>query len=344
MRSNSLRSVLVVQTAFIGDVVLVIPLLKAIHNFWPDAYLDIMVRPPAHNLVETLPYVRSVIVFDKYGTDRGMRGVKRTARLLSENLCDVAFIPHRSFRSGLIPYLSGIPGRIGFSKGGGRIFHTRRIPYPRGNHEIQRNLKLLSTLGISPAAEPPEVISTLEDVEFVNDKLSVVEGSTLIAFAPGSVWFTKRWLEEYFIQVGESCIQRGWRVVLIGGEEDSQLCGSISDALGSECLDLSGKTSLRQSVEVLRRTALLVSNDSAPTHLGIAAGTRVITIFGSTTPEFGFAPFGSKGKSLGIELDCRPCTDHGRQRCPKKHLRCLKDISPEMVFEEIVEMLEDIPE
>ena len=344
MRSNSLRSILVVQTAFIGDVVLVIPLLKAIHNFWPDTYLDVMVRPPAQNLVETLPYVRSVIVYDKYGTDRGIRGIKKISRLLRENLYDVAFIPHRSFRSGLIPYLTGVPGRIGFSKGGGRLFHTRSIPYPRGSHEIQRNLKLLSPLGKKPAAEPPEVIPTTEDFEFINGELSAVEGSTLIAFAPGSVWFTKRWPEEYFIQLGESCIQRGWRIVLIGGEEDSQLCGSISDALGSECLDLSGKTSLRRSVEVLRRTALLVSNDSAPTHLGIASGTCVLTIFGSTTPEFGFAPFGSKGKSIGIKLNCRPCTDHGRQSCPKKHLGCLKEISPGMVFDEIVEILKDITE
>ncbi len=333
-------SVLVIQTAFIGDVILVTPLLKAIHDFFPDADIDVMLRPPSDNLVETLPYLRSVIIFDKYGTDRGFKGVKKFAQMIKESNYDLIFLPHRSFRSGFIAYLSGVKNRVGFKRGGGLLFHSKRIPYPDKLHEIQRNLRLLSPFGEVPAPTFPEVVSSAQDIAVVDERLEKVQGSRLIAFAPGSVWMTKRWLEDYYVELGKMCVDADFRVILIGGGQDRILSENVANGLGIECLNLTNEITLRQSVEVLRRCEILISNDSAPTHMGVAAGTKVLTIFGSTVPEFGFAPFGPNGRSLGIELDCRPCTDHGKQSCPKKHLHCLVDIKPEYVFQEITKLLE----
>ena len=339
MRNNAPESVLVVQTAFIGDVLLIVPLLRAAKQFWPDANLDVMVRPPGDNLLETLPYVNEIIVYDKYGGDRGVSGFAKVLKRLHSRSYDLALLPHRSLRSGLLAFLSGIPRRVGFSRGGGRFFHTKSIPYPKQVHEIPRNLILLNPFGTVPPPEPPEIVSTEEDVERVNGKLDVASGSKLIALAPGSVWLTKRWPEESYIRLGQKLIAGNFRIVLIGGAEDKNLSARIAAALGEDCLDLTGQLTLRQSVEVLRRCEMLITNDSAPTHLGVAAGTRVLTIFGSTLPEFGFAPFGPNGRALGTDLYCRPCTDHGRQRCPEKHLRCLKDLTPERVFEEARDMM-----
>lgn len=339
MLNDAPRSVLVIQTAFIGDALLAVPLLKAVKDLWPQAGLDVLVRPPAENLLETLPYLREIIVYNKRGADQGLSGLLQLRRRLRDKYYDLALLPHRSFRSGSLAYGAKIPIRIGFNRGGGRYFHNVRIPYPTNGHEIVRNLQLLTPFGPVPRPDPPELVPTEEDIGFINGKLISRDPSERIALAPGSIWYTKRWPEDYFIELGRRFIQKGYQVALLGSGEDRDLCTRVAEPLEDSCINFAGQTTLRQSIEILRRCAALVTNDSAPTHLGVAAGTQVLTIFGSTSPQFGFYPFGPKGKSLEIELYCRPCTNHGRRSCPEKHLRCLKDITPDRVSAQVDEML-----
>ncbi len=343
MPGKTLSSLLVIQTAFIGDVLLVIPLLKAAKKFFPSARLSILVRPPGGNLLEPLPFLDEIIVYDKLGKDRGISALIKLTHILKDKNFDAALLPHRSFRSGYIAWRAGIPLRVGFDKGGGRIFHQRKVPYRKNIHEIERNLYLLRNLGYKGDPPDPEVVCTEDDRQTVDHLLKGTGTSPCIVLAPGSVWESKRWLPEYYTELGRKLHNAGYAVLLIGGEQDRDLCAQIALQIGSGCLDLTGRTTLRQSVALLQRCDLLITNDSAPTHLGSAAGTRVLTLFGSTTPEFGFAPYGPKGRSLGIELDCRPCTDHGRHRCPEKHFRCMRDLSPDRVFSEAMSMLEIRP-
>ncbi len=332
------KSVLVIQTAFIGDVVLTIPLLEAVKILWAEAQMDVVVRPPSHNLLETLPYLRHIWVYDKHGRDGGAGGFLRLAAQLRSEKYDLAMLPHRSLRSGLLARSAGIPLRIGFSRGGGKLLHSHRIPYPAAMHEIARNLQLLTPFGPIPQVDPPVVLPAEEDIAIVNEKLPEAI-QPLFALAPGSVWFSKRWPEVYFAKLGRRLVAEGNFIMLIGGEDDQALGNRVRAAIGPNCINLCGELTLRQSVEVLRRCQLLVTNDSAPTHLGLAAGTSVLTLFGSTVPEFGFAPYGPKGKSVAIELYCRPCTNHGRPKCPEKHFRCMRELTPERVYEEIQKML-----
>lgn len=330
---------LVVQTAFIGDVVLVIPLLEAVKILWVEAQLDVLVRPPSQNLLETLPFVRQVWVYDKLGQDRGSSGLLKMQRRLRQQNYDLALLPHRSFRSGWLTRLAKIPVRVGFDRDGGRWFHTHKVPYPATLHEIQRNLQLLSPFGLIPQVDPPTVISSEEDVQVVAERMAGAGVKPCVALAPGSVWETKRWPEVYFSNLGKKLLASGFFILLLGGREDRELCHKIASTLGPEALNLAGELTLRQSVEALRRCTLLVTNDSAPTHLGVAAGIRVLTLFGSTIPEFGFAPYGPKGDSLGVELYCRPCTNHGRPKCPERHFRCLRELTVERVFHKVQTMV-----
>lgn len=334
MWDDAPKSVLVIQTAFIGDVVLAVPLLEAVKILWAETALDVLVRPPADNLLETLPFLRHVWSYDKHGRDRGAIGfLKWQARLRRQNY-DLAIVPHRSLRSGLLAQMARIPVRVGFDRGGGRFLHTQRLPYHGYLHEIQRNLQLLSPFGPQPQVDPPVVLPSEEDVQVVDDKVGWIENLT-IALAPGSAWLSKSWPEAYYLTLGKKLAAIGCRLLLIGGTEDRDLCRKIAAGIGAAALDLAGALTLRQSVEAMRRCALLVTNDSAPTHLGVAAGIPVLTLFGSTIPDYGFAPFGPKGKTLGIEIYCRPCTDHGRQDCPQRHFRCMREITPDRVFAEV---------
>jgi heptosyltransferase-2 len=330
--------VLVVQTAFMGDVVLAVPLLEAVKILWAETALDVMVRPPGDNLLETLPFIRNVWVYDKLGRDRGVAGFLKWQNRLRKQNYDLAVLPHRSLRTALLAKSAGIPVRLGFDRGGGRFLHTQRLPYHGYLHEVQRNLQLLSPFGPLPQVDPPVVLSSEEDVQVVDAKVGWIENLT-IALAPGSVWFSKRWPEAYYLALGKKLSAIGCRVLLLGGKADRDTCSKIAAGIGPTALDVSGSLTLRQSVEALRRCALLVTNDSAPTHLGVAAGVRVLTLFGSTIPEYGFAPFGPRGKTLGIEIYCRPCTDHGRRDCPQRHFRCLREITPDRVFAEVRHML-----
>lgn len=337
-------SVLIIQTAFIGDALLVIPLLEVVKTLWPHSEVDIIVRPPADNLLETHPAINNVILYDKYGKDRGLINFLSLTTRLRKRKYDLALLPHRSLRSGLIAYLAKIPSRHGFARGGGRFFHTRRIIYPRNKHEIERNLTLLSPFASNLAGQKPVVYTIESDVSAVNKVMQDQANRRLLAFAPGSVWYTKRWPMGHYIKLAKICIKSQYSLLLIGGDEDFSLCHRIAEEAGGHCKNLAGKLTLRQSVELLKRCILLVTNDSAPTHLGTAAGIPVITLFGSTSPQFGFAPYGLKGKSLEIDLYCRTCTDHGRKKCPEKHLRCLNEITPERVFREMQIMLNERPD
>ncbi|MFH1861674.1 MAG: glycosyltransferase family 9 protein, partial [bacterium] len=305
--------------------------------------LDVVVRPPAENLLETLPILREVIVYDKYGAGRGITGFNRLVRRLRAKNYSLALLPHRSLRSALLALGAGIPQRIGFDRGGGKWLHRQRIPYPCQLHEIQRNLELLRPFNLPIPFSTPTVPATAEDIQIVSVKMGKYAEKRCVALAPGSVWFTKRWLEQYYLELAQRLAGEGLSVIFIGGSADKDLSQRLHKDTGGNGLDLSGELTLRQTVELLRRCEALVTNDSAPTHLGIAARTRVLTIFGSTTPDFGFAPLQPQGRSLGVELDCRPCTDHGRRRCPQRHFRCMKELAPDVVFREIIQMVNQIP-
>jgi heptosyltransferase-2 len=130
------------------------------------------------------------------------------------------------------------------------------------------------------------------------------------------------------------------KIVLIGGTEDKELVSLILSPDNGDIYDSMGELSIRQSAEIIRRARLLVTNDSAPTHMGVAVGTPVLTLYGSTAPVFGFYPYGKRNRILELpDLDCRPCTDHGKKKCPLGHFKCMLDLTPETVFKTVMEML-----
>jgi heptosyltransferase-2 len=164
-----------------------------------------------------------------------------------------------------------------------------------------------------------------------------------VAVAPGSIWATKRWPAVSFQELVRELTQAEQSVVLVGGPDDRELCADIA-AGGSEgpgaVIDLSGQTSLRESYAVLERAACLVTNDSAPMHLGVAAGIPVVALFCSTVPAFGFAPRGPRDVVLEVDgLDCRPCGIHGHPECPQQHFRCGRDLQVATVLSAVQERL-----
>jgi heptosyltransferase II len=342
--------IVVIQTAFIGDAVLTLPLVQAVRKKYPASTVDIVVTPKSKDLFVNHPDIREPIVFDKRGRDKGIGGLLRMARHLQSRSYDLALIPHRSLRSAALALLAGIPARIGFDRSAGRLFLTGTAMYRKDLHEIDRNLSLLEAIGLGHVArELPRLFPSEADRKKVDRLLIELEVGTLdnlVAIAPGTIWNTKRWPKERFASLAVNLDEVGAEVVLIGGVEDEGICNEIRNlSSSSHVYDASGSLTLLQSAELIKRCRLLICNDSAPLHLATAVGTPVVAIFGATVPEFGFGPTGPMDVVVEIKgLKCRPCTSHGGAKCPIKTFECMYEITQDRVFREAMAILSRVTE
>ena len=327
---------LVVQTAFLGDVVLTTPLLAALAA--RHGPVDVVTTPGAAPLLEPHPAVRRVIPFDKKGADRGLGGLWRLARRLRAERYEIAYLPHRSLRSAALAWLAGVPRRIGFHDGW-RALYTGVRHHPETGHAIDRLLALADT---PPRHQtPPTLELTMGDRAGAERWLrdAGVTGP-FIALAPGSIWGTKRW--PFYADLA-ALIAARVAVVVVGGQEDVALGDTIVAAVGAaqtpqRAANACGALSLRESAAVIARAAGLVTNDSAPLHLAQAAGTPTVAIFGPTIPEFGFGPRGPRDVAVGVTgLPCRPCSRHGPQVCPLGHHHCMNTLGVAPVLHAIEE-------
>jgi heptosyltransferase-2 len=331
----------VVQTAFPGDVVLTLPVFQSLRRRFPGAWIAGVVTPAAAPLLENHPAVDEIVVFDKRRRDRGLAGLWRLAARLRSRDCDIAIVPHRSVRSAALTLLAGIPRRVGFTTSAGAFLFTERVVYRRDLHEIERNLSLLESAGVGDERDTvPRLYPGARDVQSVDTLLgswTAVRGEQgagrLVALAPGSVWATKRWPEEYYAALGRTLEADGFGVILVGGEEDRDLCTRIATNIPEgRALTAAGSLTLLQSAELLRRCRAVVSNDSAPMHLAVAVGTPVVAIYGPTVPAFGFVPRGPRDRVVEVEgLSCRPCSIHGGPSCPIGTFDCMLQVHPDQV-------------
>ncbi len=333
-------SSLVIQTAFLGDVVLTTPLLAALAA--RHGPVDVVTTPAAAPLVETHPAVRRVVPYDKRGRDGGWAGLRDLGRRLRAERYERAYLPHRSLRSAVLALLARIPARIGFHDGW-PFFYTEVRRHPPEGHEVDRLLALAEQ---PSGAYAPTLHPTADDARVAGDLLraaGIEEGAPFVAVAPGSIWGSKRW--PYYGELARR-VALQVPVVVVGGPEDAglgeEIVGAVEGGRGrSKAVNACGKLALRQSAALIGRAALLVTNDSAPLHVATAMGTPIVAVFGPTLPEFGFGPIRPGDVALGVAgLDCRPCSRHGPPRCPLGHHRCMRDLTTEVVAAAIEDIRE----
>lgn len=322
-------AVAVVQTAFIGDVILATPLFAAARHALPGERVVGVVRKGCENIIENNPNVDDIIVWDKRGADGGFGGIFRIAGAIRHCGVHTALIPHRSLRTALALRISGAQVRVGFAKGGGSLMHTVRVPYRKGIHEVERNLMLAAALGWQSDGYVPAVYPDGSDREAVDRVLMGI--GEFCVLAPGSVWPTKMWPAEYYIRIGAALAGRGMGVVVNGGTTDTGVCSEVAKGVPG-AVDTCGNLTLRQSAELYRRSIFLLTGDTAPQHLAAAVGARVFALFGPTVRDFGFWPYTERGTVIEESLECRPCGVHGHTSCPLGTHACMKLLSPETLL------------
>lgn len=329
-RLNNFNKIAVIQTAFIGDVILSFPLCDAIRQLNPNCELYFVTTPESAELAERIIPINEVLIYDKRNEHNGFSGIMKLASELKNRNIDLVLTPHRSFRSSLLSTFSGAVRKISFNRSALSFLYSKRVKYKYHDHEIFRNLNLLS------------VFKEFEDYEFDHDFTSYVNeevvavilnnGRKNILMFPGSVWETKKWPKEHFKELINYF--NDFNVYLMGSKKEFELCEWIAD--GTNANNLAGKLPLASAIDMIKENAdLVITNDSSPTHMSFIAGKPVVTIYGPTSPEFGFYPL--NGSSVHLDLECSPCRIHGSNKCPIGTHDCMKKLSPKLLFDRINE-------
>ncbi len=328
------KNVVVLQTSFLGDSLLTLPLLRRLKESLPGARVSVLTLPKNAGVFHNSPWVDEVILDDKRGEHGGPLGTWKISAQLRRRGFDLAVIPHRSFRSALVARLAGIPRRVGFAASAGSFLLTDAVPFAWLTHDLERNLALARPLGgesralqgearyIAPHAPSTALAARMAAA-------GVAPGARLAGVHPGAAWATKRWLPERYAELCRRLKSEGLTPVLIGGPGDAALGAEIAAASGAA--DLVGKTDLEDLKSLMGRLSLFVTNDSGPMHLAAAAGVPVVAIFGATTRELGFFPYGSGHRVVEAGLACRPCGLHGAKACPEGHFLCMRLLSVDQV-------------
>lgn len=339
------ENVLVLQTSFLGDTVLTLPLICEVRRRFPVRKLSLLCLPPSRELLQDHPAIDEIIAYDKKDSDRGWQGLKRSAARLKERNFTLALTPHKSLRSALILYLAAVPRRVGFRESRGWfLFHQRATRDPR-LHDVERNLSVLKPFGVPPedcqrTIDLPVNPAVQKSVDKKFLALGVGADDSIVGINPGSVWATKRWSPAGFAELIRLVREKhGCRVLLFGGSDDAAVVEDVQRQCGHSAISLVGQIGLRELAAAISRCRLFVTNDSGPMHIAVARRVPTVAVFCATTPDLGFYPYTNEAIVVQRDLSCRPCASHGGRRCPLGTLDCIRQISPNAVMQAVDKLL-----
>ena len=340
-----IEKILVIQTAFIGDAVLTLPMIQVLKKSFINSEIHVVCIPSTEEIFSASPYVNKVKVLDKRGNHSSVFSVVKFADELKKENYSRIYSPHRSLRTALLVMLTGIRETFGFTTSSLHHVYKNLIEYKTSHHEVQRNLDLI---GYSYSGEEWKILPEINISE--NEKNKVDEyinyigiNNGYICIAPGSVWNTKIYPVEYIEEIIKYITKNSlYSILLIGGEKDELLCSGIAEKFSGNVYSTAGKFSVIESVEILKRAVLLITNDSAPSHLAMCADIPAITIYCSTIADFGFYPYNGSSSFLSYDdLFCKPCGIHGYGKCPINTFDCGYNLRPDIVVDKLEEIIND---
>lgn len=334
------QKILIIQTAFIGDAILMTPLIEKLADLYPDAAIDILINKNNQTLFHHHPKLRQVWTWDK--KNKKYKGLKDLIDKVRKERYDLLINCHRYASSGVLTALSKAKVKIGFSKNPFSFTYTYRLPHQleQGAHEVNRNLSLLLPVMPDSSSEEKQMRPVLYPSQEDYQKARLYQEQAYICIAPASVWFTKQFPAEKWVELIDHISFEG-NIFLLGGPNDYQVCEEIRQQISKsgKVMNLAGKLSLLQSAALMQGAVLNYVNDSAPLHLASSVNAPVCAVFCSTVTGFGFYPLSDFSAIVEKqeELYCRPCGLHGYQACPEGHFKCARDIS----IQQLTDVLEN---
>lgn len=311
--------ILIIQTAFIGDVVLATPIIENLVATYPEAHIDFLLRKGNENLLEGHPHIRNVLVWNK--KEGKYKSLWKMLGTIRQNEYDYVINLQRFASTGFLTAFSKGKAKIGFAKNPFSFAFDKKIKHliGEGTHEVDRNLELIKEFA-KTGKRALKLHTSHSDKDAVKQHIN----QKYVCIAPASVWFTKQLPEKQWIKLCEK-LAENYHVCFIGAPGDTAMCERIAQgAMLKNYTDYCGKLSFLQSAALMEQAAMCYVNDSAPLHFASAVNAPVTAFFCSTIPEFGFGPIADNAKVAQIseKLACRPCGLHGKKVCPKGHFDC----------------------
>ncbi len=327
------------------------PVIKAVRDKYPDAYIAFCVEPHAFEIVEGNPYLNDVIVYDKKAKHKNIFGIIRFIFKIKSKKFDMAIILHPTNRMNLTCFLAGIPRRVGYDRKLG-ILLTDRIPHTKQEgkkHEMEYTLDVIRHIGIEPS-DKRLYMSLHKDTERKIKKIFQTHDihpaphkrggiHKIVAINPDASCPSKRWPIEYFSEVVDRLNKEyGAKVIILGGPDSVESVRLLLGNIKTKAIDLTGKTSVSVLAGILSKSRLFISNDSGPVHIAVSVGTPVIAIFGRSDAGLSpkrWGPLGPSDIVLHKDVGCRGCLAH---RC-EEDFKCLKAITADEVMKAVEKFL-----
>lgn len=332
---NSSKKILVIQTAFIGDLIMSTGIFPALKELFPMSEIDVVTIPASAIILKHNPYINQVYTFDKKTTF--INKIKSFISLvfkLRKNKYVIGISIQHYLTSSFLMLFSNIKFKVGRQS---MKFVDINVSISSGLHNKEKSLALLNAFSDKDFTYNSEIFITEDLIESAKQRL-IKNSKKNICIAPGSVWETKKLPAKKYVEIINKL--NDYNVYLIGAKNEFDLCNSILDKTTNQnVVNLAGALNLLESSALIKLSDLLLSNDSAPLHIANAVETPVFAFFGPTVKKFGCYPYREKDQIIEIDLDCRPCSKHGTNVCPLGHHNCMNLIDTNDVFMRITKLL-----
>jgi heptosyltransferase-2 len=324
------EKILVLGPAWVGDMVLAQSLFKTLKHTKPDCIVDVAAPAWTLPLLARMPEVSESIPLPFQHGKLAFWERIRFGRALKHKGYTQAIILTNSFKSALLPWAAGIAKRTSFlgEMRYGLINDIRPLDKSILKMTVQRFVSLgLATQTPLPESLPlPSLVTNQQHAHTVLEKLNIaLKESPILGLCPGAEYGeAKRWPAEYYAEVANAAIAKGWQVWLFGSDKDIPVTSQINQLTQNQCVNLGGKTKLGEAIDLMALCNTVVSNDSGLMHVAAALDKKLVAIFGSSDP-YHTPPMHPSAVIEYLKLECSPCF---KRQCPLGHLNCLKSIQP----------------
>ena len=331
-----MRKILIVAPNWIGDALLAQPLFARLRTTQPGVAIDALAPSWTAPVLRRMPEIDGVIDAPFGHGELKLAERLRLAKSLHPRGYDEAIVLPNTFKSALIPFFARIPVRRGFvgELRYGLLNRVHRLDEKALPLMAERYASLAEKPGTPPQRPLPEVRLRVDEanLESALTRLGLSRAKAVVAFCPGAEYGpSKRWPARYFVELAKKLSAQGRAVWLFGSDKDREIGAEIVRSSGGAAVNLCGKTDLASAIDLLSLAEVVVSNDSGLMHVAAAVGRRVVALYGSSSPEH-TPPLSRTYHIVRTGIDCSPC--YARE-CPLGHFKCMIDLAPARVLEEI---------
>jgi len=344
MKETHPSNILVRAPNWIGDAVMGTPALMDLRKAYPSANITLWARPAVAELLKGHPSINEILVYDYRGKHGGMFGKAALIQTLRKGNFELAILFQNAFEAAILTLLAGIAERVGYATDGRKWLLSKSIeaPIKKGAvHLVQYYQGLIRDMTEIQTDRIPNLVVDKEDQERIDQRfpeLVMTDGDYLIGVNPGSIYGTaKRWLPERFAEAADHLVRKfredllpgkRIRIVLVGSQGEESLGQYIADCMKECPIVLSGKTTLRELMGIIKRCSIFLTNDTGPMHIANAFNVPLAAVFGPTDPD-DTAPYNNRQALVRTPVNCAPCF---LRHCPIDH-RCMTGVSVQQVYQ-----------